>query len=71
MNKIAVLLLFIVTVLPPRQSMAWGKKGHQMVAQIAAHFLPDSTKKKVQSYLGKISFEDAATWMDESKSNDF
>ena len=71
MNKIAVLLLFIVISLAPRQSMAWGKKGHQMVAQIAAHFLTDSTKKKVQSYLGKISFEDAATWMDESKSNDF
>ena len=71
MNKFAVLIFIVCIFLTPRQSFAWGKKGHQITAQIAAHFLSDSTKKKVQDYLGKISFEDAATWMDESKSNDF
>ncbi len=70
-KKIASLLLVIVFFATPFRSFAWGKKGHQIVAQIASHFLADSTRKKVQDYLGRTSFEDAANWMDESRSNDF
>ena len=55
----------------PCQSIAWGKQGHQIVAQIAEHFLSDSTKQKVKKYLGNTTFEEAATWMDESRSNDY
>ena len=55
----------------PCQSIAWGKQGHQIVAQIAEHFISDSTKLKVKKYLGNTTFEEAATWMDESRSNDY
>jgi hypothetical protein len=55
----------------PQFSFAWGSKGHQLVAEIAFHFLDDSTKQKVQQYLGKMSFDDAATWMDDNRSNSY
>lgn len=72
MIKKFVQVLFIATIFcKPSTSFAWGKDGHQIVAKIASHFLSDETKQKVQKYLGKTSFEDAATWMDESRSNDF
>jgi hypothetical protein len=52
-------------------SMAWGKKGHEMVATIAYHYLDSATKEKVKKFLGKYSFEEASTWMDESRSNSY
>src|SRR5258708_6667446 len=64
---VVVILLFTM----PYRCFAWGKRGHQIVAQIAYHFLDDSTRQKVQKYLGKMSFEDAATWMDDMRSNDY
>jgi hypothetical protein len=50
---------------------AWGKTGHEIVAQIAFHFLDDSTKMLVQQYLGDMTIEEAANWMDNSKSNSY
>jgi hypothetical protein len=52
-------------------SMAWGKKGHELVAEVAFHYLDDHTKEMVKKYLGKYSIEEASTWMDESRSNSF
>lgn len=64
--------LFITLVIAsPLRSLAWGREGHQIVGTIASHFLDDSTRKKVEKYLGGTSFEDAATWMDESRSNEY
>lgn len=51
--------------------MAWGKKGHELVAQIAFQFLDDSTKKIVKGYLGNLSIEEAANWMDDERSNSY
>lgn len=65
----SLLLLFISFV--PYTCFAWGKDGHQIVGNLAEHFLSDSTRQKVQKYLGKTSFAYAATWMDESRSNDY
>ena len=70
-KRIALPLFVLLISFTPFHSFAWGKQGHQIVAQIAAHFLSDSVKQKVQKYLGNTSFEEAATWMDESRSNDF
>jgi hypothetical protein len=50
---------------------AWGKTGHELVAKIAFHFLDDSTRKLVLNYLGNLSFEEAANWMDDSRSNSY
>lgn len=72
MNKLTITLsLFIVFVFFSTSSFAWNKKGHQMVAQVAMHFLDDTTKMKVKKNLGKMSFEDAATWMDDMRADKF
>lgn len=52
-------------------AMAWGKKGHELVAEIAFQFLNDSTKQKVKKYLGNLSIEEAANWMDDERSNTY
>ncbi|MBS1647904.1 MAG: S1/P1 nuclease [Bacteroidetes bacterium] len=43
---------------------AWGPEGHKYVAEIAAHFLKKEAKDSLQKYLGNMSLEDAAVWMD-------
>ncbi len=63
--------LFLTIILFPFLVSAWGKKGHEMVAEVAFHYLDDSTKAKVLKYLGKTSIEDAANWMDEMRSNNY
>lgn len=55
----------------PNISFAWGAKGHGLVAEIAFNFLDDSTKMKVKKYLGNLTIEEAANWMDDSKSNSY
>ena len=70
-KTIISLTLSILLIGFSERSFAWGKKGHELVAEIAFHFLDDSTKKIVQQYLGKITIEEAATWMDENRSNSY
>ena len=55
----------------PNVSFAWGKKGHELVAEIAFHFLDDSTKKMIKDYLGNMSIEEAANWMDDARGNSY
>ncbi len=71
--KKAILSVVIATLFftLPISSFAWGKKGHQLVAEIAFHFLDENTKQAVQHYLGRMSIEDAATWMDDMRSNHY
>ena len=66
---IVVALIFVPTLL-----FAWGKEGHRMVAEIAKQKLSKPAEEKVQKYLGDMSFDDAATWMDDikkDKANDY
>ena len=72
MKKGTIILLFAALVFAiPNKSFAWGAKGHNLVAEIAFHFLDDSTKQIVEKYLGNLSIEEASTWMDESKGNTY
>ena len=68
---IAALLFIIILVSASERSMAWGKKGHELVAEIAFKFLNDSTKKIVKGYLGNLSIEEAANWMDDERGNTY
>jgi hypothetical protein len=70
-KKIIVFLSAVIFIALPEHSFAWGKKGHQIVADIAFHYLDSATKLKVQKYLRQFSFEDAATWMDDMRSNSY
>lgn len=71
MKKIILHLLAIFMLASPIKSYSWGRKGHEIVAEVAFHYLRDSTKSEVLHYLGKTSIEDAANWMDEMRSNDY
>lgn len=43
----------------------WGSQGHKIIAQIAEQATSIKVKDSVKYYLGSMSFEKAATWMDE------
>ena len=70
-KSFTILFISLILLLSPKHSFAWGKKGHEMVAEIAFHYLDDSTKAKVQHYLRKMSIEDASNWMDEMRTNSY
>ena len=59
-----VLLVLALCVITPYSSFAWGKKGHELVAEIAFALLDSNTKTEVRKYLNGTSIEDAANWMD-------
>ena len=51
----------------PLKTFAWGKKGHEIVAQIAFKQLDKKTRKLIMSYLDGMTIEQAANWMDDIK----
>ncbi|MCD6066417.1 MAG: nuclease [Bacteroidetes bacterium] len=63
--KKLLLISFVLLFVFPERSFAWGKTGHHIVAQIAKAHLEPGVLDSVQKYLGDMSFEDAATWMDD------
>ena len=72
MKKIILIFILIFSFFTrPQNAYAWGKTGHEIVAQVAFHFLDDSTRLLVQQYLGNLSFEEAANWMDDSRGNTY
>jgi hypothetical protein len=71
-NVRSTLLLALLMVLgSAEKTLAWGKTGHELTARVAYSLLDDSTRKIVQQFLGKTSFEEASVWMDEEKSNSY
>ncbi|MEJ7610256.1 MAG: S1/P1 nuclease [Ferruginibacter sp.] len=72
MKKIVLsVVLSTLLYLAPTSCFAWGAKGHGIVAQIAFRYLDDSVKLKVKKFLGNLTIEEAANWMDDSKSNSY
>ena len=72
MKKILIpLILLTLIFIVPLKTLAWGSKGHQLVAEIAYKYLDDSTQQKVKHYLRKTSIDDAGTWMDDMRSNSY
>ena len=70
MNKISRFsLIAIVVFLSNNIASAYDSAGHTMVAQIAWNYLDSTTRENVLNYLGGTSFEDAAVYMDEIKSD--
>ncbi|MES2702441.1 MAG: S1/P1 nuclease [Bacteroidota bacterium] len=57
---IAIALLCI-----PQLAGAWGKKGHQIIAQLAFDMLSPRTQHIVKGHLGSYTISSAATWMDD------
>jgi len=68
MKYILACLIIPILLCTHTHSLAWGKDGHQMVPQIAFKYLDENTKQVVLKYLKGMSIEDAATWMDDMRS---
>jgi len=70
MNKSIIAVAFLLIVmLSPSKTLAWGKKGHALVAEVAFTYLDENTKKTVLQYLDGMTIEDAANWMDTIKND--
>ena len=65
----SLLLIMAIAVLMPQHLLAWGKKGHAIVAEIAFALIDSNTKHAVQKYLGTTTIEEASTWMDDVRSD--
>ena len=61
MRKIA---LMILVALIPTMSLAWGQKGHDVVAYIAEQNLSKSARKRIAALLEGHSMVYVANWMD-------
>ena len=68
---IPVFLFVLIFSCFSAKSYGWGKRGHELVAEIAFRFLDDSTQQIVKKYLGNLSIEEAANWMDDERSNTY
>lgn len=62
-------LIFIAVLLISQSSFAWGEKGHNLVAEVAFNYLDANTKAIVKEYLGEMTIQQAANWMDDIKSD--
>lgn len=58
------IIAFILLALLPAQLLAWGPKGHAIVADIASSRLTPIAKQKLQSLLGPDSLASVASWAD-------
>lgn len=67
--RLPVLFLFCCLLACPLLSLAWGKTGHEIVAEIAMSTLNDNVRQQVIQCLGPVSPASAAVWMDEQRSD--
>ena len=65
--KTLVIALICYLFMTPVTCFAWGPEGHHYVAEIAKLYLDKGVEEKVQKVLGTMTFEEAATWMDDIK----
>jgi hypothetical protein len=61
--------ILILIIGLPLITFGWGAKGHRMVASIAKKCLGQPIIDSVDKYLNGMSWEDAAVWMDEIRSD--
>jgi hypothetical protein len=62
-------ILILLISLSSLKVFSWSKDGHEIVAQIAKSYLTKPVLDSVQKYLDTLSFEKAATWMDDQRRN--
>ena len=67
--KKTFLIIAAIIFIQPLRSFAWGRDGHNIIAEIAYRILSDKTRSNVSAFLGSTTFEDASVWMDEMRGN--
>ena len=68
-KSIYIITILIVAFFTPTKSYSWGKRGHNLVAEVAFNYLDENTKKIVLQYLDGMTIQEASTWMDDIKSD--
>ena len=66
MKRLSFLFLF---TLISSLSFGWGEIGHHIIAEIAKAHVNNNIQDSVNKYLGSMSWESAATWMDDMRRN--
>ena len=70
MKRLLVVCLMVMALVPSMHHLlAWGQKGHRIVAQVAYDHLNKKTRKQVDAILGKRGMIYLSTWADEIKSD--
>ena len=67
MKRLTIIFLSLVLLSPAL--LAWGPKGHRIVAQVAYDLLSTKTRKQVDAVLGTRGMIYLSTWPDEIKSD--
>jgi nuclease S1 len=60
-----LIAILLISVFVPVQLFAWGAKGHQIVADIAASRLTPQTRKNLKVLLGHETLASISTWADD------
>ena len=66
MKKIICIIVLSSTYL---NGYSWGHEGHEIVAEIAKVYCPKAVQDSVNKYLDGLTWEKAATWMDDVRSD--
>ena len=70
MKRLLVVCLMVMALVPSMHHLlAWGQKGHRIIAQVAYDNLNKKTRKQVDAILGKHGMIYLSTWADEIKSD--
>lgn len=64
------ILIIGLSLLIGQYALAWGPMGHRIIAQVAYHYLSDSTVAQLDSELGTHGLVYWSTWPDEIRSAD-
>jgi hypothetical protein len=67
MKRISFYFFLLALMFKSASSFAWGVEGHHIVAEVAKSHLDKGVQDSVQKYLGTMTFEEAATWMDDMR----
>ncbi|MEP6951039.1 MAG: S1/P1 nuclease [Ginsengibacter sp.] len=68
-NVSSTSIFFFIIMGFPKFSFGWGRTGHDIVIEIAFHFLKGDVKKNVITYLHGRTPEEASNWMDSVRSD--
>ena len=66
-SRLAVFLAFLL-VLPQPRALAWGSRGHRIIADIAWDHINEATRERLRPFLGDNDLASISTWADDIRS---
>jgi S1/P1 Nuclease len=62
-------ILLLCLLFPQPQSFAWGRKGHELIIELAFSRLTPNEQQKILRYLDGMTIQSASTWLDEIRND--